>query len=128
MLLMFLILMTMIMIMMIMIMMIMIMTMTMMMVLLMLMILILMFVSNGRGTCYGDSGGPAIVRQPDGSYVQVFSQHHHHHCLVIIIYPMVLWSSLIGLLYKSRSFYFVRLEFSLLEHLLAAKRVTLVDR
>ena len=48
--------------------------------------------------------------------------------LIIIIYPMVLWSSLIGLLYKSRSFYFVRLEFSLLEHLLAAKRVTLVDR
>ena len=28
--------------------------------------------SNGRGTCYGDSGGPAIVKQPDGSYVQVF--------------------------------------------------------
>ena len=27
--------------------------------------------SNGRGTCYGDSGGPAIVKQPDGSYVQV---------------------------------------------------------
>ena len=79
MLLMFLILMIMIMIMMIMIMMIMIMTMTMMIVLLILMILILMFVSNGRGTCYGDSGGPAIVRQPDGSYVQVFSQHHHHH-------------------------------------------------
>ena len=29
------------------------------------------FFSNGRGTCYGDSGGPAIVKQPDGSYVQV---------------------------------------------------------
>lgn len=27
--------------------------------------------SNGRGTCFGDSGGPAIVTQPDGSYVQV---------------------------------------------------------
>ena len=27
--------------------------------------------SNGRGTCYGDSGGPAIVKQADGSYVQV---------------------------------------------------------
>ena len=27
--------------------------------------------SDGRGTCYGDSGGPAIVKQPDGSYVQV---------------------------------------------------------
>jgi len=26
---------------------------------------------NGRGTCFGDSGGPAIVTQPDGSYVQV---------------------------------------------------------
>jgi len=26
---------------------------------------------NGRGTCFGDSGGPAIVKQPDGSYVQV---------------------------------------------------------
>jgi hypothetical protein len=26
---------------------------------------------NGRGTCYGDSGGPAVVKQPDGSYVQV---------------------------------------------------------
>ena len=28
-------------------------------------------ISNGRGTCYGDSGGSAIVKQPDGSYVQV---------------------------------------------------------
>jgi len=27
--------------------------------------------SNGRGTCFGDSGGPAIVIQPDGSFVQV---------------------------------------------------------
>jgi len=27
--------------------------------------------SDGRGTCYGDSGGPAIVKQPDGSFVQV---------------------------------------------------------
>jgi len=27
--------------------------------------------NNGRGTCYGDSGGPAVVLQPDGSYVQV---------------------------------------------------------
>ena len=27
--------------------------------------------NNGRGTCFGDSGGPAIVKQPDGSYVQV---------------------------------------------------------
>ena len=44
-----------------------------------LMNLTMMFVSNDRGTCYGDSGGPAIVRQPDGSYVQVFPQHHHHH-------------------------------------------------
>jgi len=26
---------------------------------------------NGRATCFGDSGGPAIVTQPDGSYVQV---------------------------------------------------------
>ena len=26
---------------------------------------------NGRGTCFGDSGGPAIVKQPDGSWVQV---------------------------------------------------------
>merc|ERR1711892_1437367 len=26
---------------------------------------------NRRGTCFGDSGGPAIVTQPDGSYVQV---------------------------------------------------------
>lgn len=26
---------------------------------------------NGRGTCYGDSGGPALVMQSDGSYVQV---------------------------------------------------------
>ena len=26
---------------------------------------------NGRGTCYGDSGGPAVVQQPDGSFVQV---------------------------------------------------------
>ena len=26
---------------------------------------------NGRGSCYGDSGGPAVVRQPDGTYVQV---------------------------------------------------------
>ena len=27
--------------------------------------------NNGRGTCYGDSGGPAVVMQPDGTYVQV---------------------------------------------------------
>ena len=27
--------------------------------------------ANGRGTCFGDSGGPAIVKQPDGSWVQV---------------------------------------------------------
>ena len=27
--------------------------------------------SNGRSTCYGDSGGPAIIRQPDGTFVQV---------------------------------------------------------
>ena len=27
--------------------------------------------NNGRGTCYGDSGGPAVVLQPDGTYVQV---------------------------------------------------------
>lgn len=26
---------------------------------------------NGRGSCYGDSGGPAVVKQPDGTYVQV---------------------------------------------------------
>jgi hypothetical protein len=28
---------------------------------------------NGRGSCYGDSGGPAVVKQPDGTYVQVRS-------------------------------------------------------
>ena len=27
--------------------------------------------AEGRGTCFGDSGGPAIVKQPDGSWVQV---------------------------------------------------------
>ena len=27
--------------------------------------------SNGRSTCYGDSGGPAVIQQPDGTYVQV---------------------------------------------------------
>ena len=27
--------------------------------------------SNGRGSCFGDSGGPAIVKSPDGFYVQV---------------------------------------------------------
>lgn len=27
--------------------------------------------ASGRGTCFGDSGGPAIVKQPDGSWVQV---------------------------------------------------------
>ena len=27
--------------------------------------------SNGRGSCYGDSGGPALVADLDGSYVQV---------------------------------------------------------
>ena len=27
--------------------------------------------ADGRGTCYGDSGGPALVLQEDGSYVQV---------------------------------------------------------
>ena len=26
---------------------------------------------SGRGTCFGDSGGPALVKSPDGSYVQV---------------------------------------------------------
>jgi hypothetical protein len=31
---------------------------------------------NGRGTCYGDSGGPAVVKQPDGSYVQVIEDAH----------------------------------------------------
>jgi hypothetical protein len=32
---------------------------------------------NGRGTCYGDSGGPAVVKQPDGSYVQVCRRSKH---------------------------------------------------
>jgi len=27
--------------------------------------------SNGRGSCYGDSGGPALVEDVDGSFVQV---------------------------------------------------------
>ena len=27
--------------------------------------------ANARGSCFGDSGGPAIVRQPDGAWVQV---------------------------------------------------------
>merc|ERR1719193_165571 len=27
--------------------------------------------NNGRGTCYGDSGGPAVVRHEDGTWVQV---------------------------------------------------------
>ena len=41
--------------------------------------------SNGRGTCYGDSGGPAIVKQPDGSYVQV-QPLRDHSSLIITIY------------------------------------------
>ena len=27
--------------------------------------------NNGRGTCYGDSGGPAVVQSTDGTWVQV---------------------------------------------------------
>ena len=27
--------------------------------------------ANAQGSCFGDSGGPAIVRQPDGAWVQV---------------------------------------------------------
>ena len=69
--------------------------------------------SNGRGTCYGDSGGPAIVKQPDGSYVQVF--------FFIII------ELLISVLVKSLIHIF-RLEFCLSEHWQAARRGILVDR
>ena len=27
--------------------------------------------ANAQGSCFGDSGGPAIVKQPDGAWVQV---------------------------------------------------------
>ena len=40
--------------------------------------------SNGRGTCYGDSGGPAIVKQPDGSYVQVQPLRDHSSLIITI--------------------------------------------
>ena len=70
--------------------------------------------SNGRGTCYGDSGGPAIVKQPDGSYVQVFY--------------FILAELLILVLGQVFSIHIFRLEFCLSEPWLAARRGILVDR
>ena len=93
--------------------------------------------SNGRGTCYGDSGGPAIVKQPDGSYVQV-QPLRNHSSLIITIYidivvAIVVWQLLCPIPFTnmisiSNSNSVFRLEFSLLEHWLVARKDILVDR
>ena len=70
--------------------------------------------SNGRGTCYGDSGGPAIVKQPDGSYVQVF--YFILAELLILVFGQVFLINIF------------RLEFCPSEHWLDARRGILVDR
>ena len=35
--------------------------------------------ANAQGSCFGDSGGPAIVKQPDGAWVQVNMQGSFGH-------------------------------------------------
>ena len=47
---------------------------------------------NGRGTCFGDSGGPAIVRQPDGAYVQV----DQTECFSFTLTPCLSFCSRLG--------------------------------
>ena len=32
---------------------------------------------NSRGSCFGDSGGPAIVKNDEGFYVQVLFESNH---------------------------------------------------
>ena len=50
---------------------------------------------NGRGTCFGDSGGPAIVTQPDGSYVQVTKDLRYDYILhnLCLGWDSLIWSS-----------------------------------
>ena len=108
-----------------------------------------MIISDGRGTCYGDSGGPAIVKQPDGSYVQVphydfYLPYDHDDCNIVMLFTIHL--IMIEEIMKQSSVQFqapslstistiskylnsvFRLEFSLSGHWLAARRVIPADR
>ena len=45
---------------------------------------------NSRGSCFGDSGGPAIVKNDEGFYVQVlFESNHVRQSTILYIIPII---------------------------------------